>query len=258
MVNNINITIKLKKDGRNKDGSNTWKISENSHPVPFLPDYKRVCHTPTRQIYNRDGTGFASWIDRTYDEAVHWKKNLFKLPSGNAGKAFIKLQADWLRKYNDDSAFKGIALKVYMLLPMILLQKPSPASKSKEHCEALKRRIDYMQKGEFECLLQECRDIQRRIKPKKSQEGISQTFSKLMLQGKVHAALRFLSNESSGGVLDLSDETLKGLREKHPSPAAIKENSLLSGPIKDQRFLNFNINEQKIQENSANLTKGSA
>ena len=75
-----------------------------------------------------------------------------------------------------------------------------------------------------------------------------------MLQGKVQAALRFLSNESSGGILDLSDETLVSLREKHPSPADNKENSVLNSPIIDLRTLNFNINERKIQE-VANLTK---
>ena len=109
---------------------------------------------------------------------------------------------------------------------MILLQKPSPASKSKEHIEALKRRIDSLQKGELESILEECGDIQHRIKPRKMQENVSQTFSKLMFRGKVHAALRFLSNESSGGILHLSDETLASLSEKHPSPADIKENSL--------------------------------
>ena len=121
-----------------------------------------------------------------------------------------------------------------MLIPMILLQKPSPASKSKEHTEALKRRIDSMQEGELESILEE---------------------SKLRFQGKVHAALRFLSNESSGGILDLSDETLASLKKKHPSQEDIKENSLLYGHIKDLRILNFNISEQKIQE-VANLTKG--
>ena len=39
-----------------------------------------------------------------------------------------------------------------------------------------------------------------------------------MLQGKVHAALRFLSEEANGAVLLLSDEVMKALSEKHPSP----------------------------------------
>ena len=61
-----------------------------------------------------------------------------------------------------------------------------------------------------------------------------------MFQGKVHATLRFLSNESNGDIFHLSDETLAS-----------------RGPIKDLRTLNFNISEQIIQE-VANLTKGAA
>ena len=48
-----------------------------------------------------------------------------------------------------------------------------------------------------------------------------------MLQGKTHAALRFLSEENNGGVLPLSDEVLDALREKHPSAATIQPDSLL-------------------------------
>ena len=91
---------------------------------------------------NRDGPTFTGLIDKAYDQVVYWRKNIFKLTSGNAGKAFIKAQTEWMRKYNEDSAFTGIALKVHMLLPMTLLQKPSPVSKSKEHREALKRKIN--------------------------------------------------------------------------------------------------------------------
>ena len=109
----------------------------------------------------------------------------------------------------------------------------------------------------FESISEECRDILHKIKTKKTQQNVSQAFSKLRLQGKVHAALRFLSNESSGGILDLSDETLASLREKHPSPADNKENSLLYSSIIDLRTLNFNINERKIQE-VANLAKEAA
>ena len=174
---------------------------KKSHPTPYLPDSKSVCHTLVRQIYNREGPTFTGLTDKAYDEAVHWRKNIFKLSSGNARKAFIKLQTEWLRKYNNNLVFKGIALKVYMLLPMILLQKPSPASKSKQHTEAPKRRTDSMQKGDLESILEEYRQTQHRIKPMKMQENVSQTFSKLMFQGKVHAALRFLSNESSEGIL---------------------------------------------------------
>ena len=88
MVNNTNIKINLKKNVNEND---TWKITKKSHPTPYSPDYRSVCHTPARHIYNRDGPTFTGLIDKAYDEAVHWRKNIFTLPSGNAGKSFIKL-----------------------------------------------------------------------------------------------------------------------------------------------------------------------
>ena len=87
-----------------------------------------------------------------------------------------------------------------MILPIILLQKPSARSKAKDHSEALLRHIDWFQSGDVERLIAEGREIQHRLKPKKSQQDISKTFSKLMMEGKIHSALRFLSEESQGGI----------------------------------------------------------
>ena len=43
-----------------------------------------------------------------------------------------------------------------------------------------------------------------------------------MLQGKVNAALKFLSSESDQGVLQLSEDVLIDLKAKHPDPSPIK------------------------------------
>ena len=41
-------------------------------------------------------------------------------------------------------------------------------------------------------------------------------FAKLVLEGKVNAAIRLLDDDSSSGVLPLSAEVIKTLRQKHP------------------------------------------
>ena len=89
---------------------------------------------------------------------------MFKLPSGKAGKAFIKLLTEWLMKFNNKDEFMGIALTVYMTLPMILLQKPSSRSKAKDNSMSLLRRIEWFQNGNFDWLLAECCEIQRNLK----------------------------------------------------------------------------------------------
>ena len=60
-----------------------------------------------------------------YDETVVWRKNIFMLPSGAAGKHFVIETTKWIEYWNHDSVdFKDIALKVVMIMPALLLQKP--------------------------------------------------------------------------------------------------------------------------------------
>ena len=127
-----------------------YELNDVEEFIPDLPAYEKIITEPTRSTYGYDGNYFSSLIESFYDEGVFWRKNVFKIPSGKAGKAFIKLQTDWLSKFNTDTNFKGIALKVFMILPIILLQKPSARSKAKDHSEALLRRIDWFQSGDIE------------------------------------------------------------------------------------------------------------
>ncbi len=97
-----------------------------------LPPYKKAEHI-SKDYNGINKIDFFPLISNTYEDIVTWKKNLFKLPSGKCGREFIKLMTDWLQKYNSDSTFQCIAMKVVMILPNILLQKPSATSKSRPH-----------------------------------------------------------------------------------------------------------------------------
>ena len=67
-----------------------------------------------------------------------------------------------------------------------------------------------------------------------------------------------LDKENSSGLLNLSDEVLAKLKEKHPVPAEIVEECLLHGPVDLGPPGIFDlINEQRIFD-SALKTKGSA
>ena len=67
-----------------------------------------------------------------------------------------------------------------------------------------------------------------------------------------------LDKENSSGLLNLSDEVLAQLKEKHPVPAEIEEECLLHGPVELVPPGKFDvINEQRIFD-SALKTKGSA
>ena len=64
---------------------------------------------------------------------------------------------EWLH----DSPLKGIVLKETMIMPSLLLQKPSQKSKSREHLKALKRPMDLWTSGEVQNLPHEGETIQK-------------------------------------------------------------------------------------------------
>ena len=60
-------------------------------------------------------------------------KNLFLVPTGTAGREYVKLMDEWLEHSVKGTPFQGIALKVFFTLPNLMLQKPSLKSKTKDH-----------------------------------------------------------------------------------------------------------------------------
>ena len=67
-------------------------------------------------------------------------------------------------------------------------------------------------------------------KPRRT-EDVSRISAKLIMEGKISAALKFLETETSKGILSLTDDILEELKGKHLHAATIQEDSLLYGPI---------------------------
>ena len=141
-------------------------------------------------------------ITSTYDEVIHWKHNLFQVPSGGTGCSFVKELARLLQGFADGSSLECVCMKAVTLLQILLLQKPNSKSKTKDHVIHLKRRLTIWYDGNIKHLLEEGRCIQRRI-PKghkaTAEQSLARTFSNLMAKGKVKNALRLLDRSHSGG-----------------------------------------------------------
>ena len=73
-------------------------------------------------------------IDNAYNEIITWRENLFKLLSGKAPKLFIKELKTGLEHYNNNIDLQGILLKLFIVLPSLVLQKLFKNSKAKDHC----------------------------------------------------------------------------------------------------------------------------
>ena len=62
---------------------------------------------------------------------MYWRKNIFMRPNGAAGKQFVDEISKLLNIWTNDTPLKNIALKAIHLMPALLLQKLSKASKAK-------------------------------------------------------------------------------------------------------------------------------
>ena len=216
-------------------------------------------------------------IDTAYNDIIHWKRNLFLLPSGAAGKSFIQEITRLLQAFANGSQLESIALKASFVMQILLLQKPSKNSKSKDHISHLKRRLELWKQGDIPLLIQEGRYIQRYLhnRPRPSDDNaIARNFGKMMEQGKVKSALRYLSRNSTGGVLNLDDmipsassgseqvlrSTRDVLQDKHPTGKPPDLSSLLTSSS-ETNILNpilfENLNADTIR-NAAMHTQGSA
>ena len=145
----------------------------------------------------------------------------FKIPSGETGKMFIEELTFWLRQFNSSTIFNSVALKVFMTLPSLMLQKPLRLrSKAKDHADCLRRRLELWRKGDIEFIFKEIKHIQSKLvfsKRPRSQEDRSCIFTKLVMEGKLNAALKFLDEDSGKGVRKLSESFIKELKENIPT-----------------------------------------
>ena len=124
----------------------------------------------------KTGIEFSKEVTDAYGKIVCYRQNLFKVPSGQAGKNFIREFTRLMSAWNSKSALADIAWTCIMTMPALLLQKPSKDSKAKDHITALKRRLELWLLGDIQSLLDESDTIQRRLRssaPVISVEAIS-------------------------------------------------------------------------------------
>ncbi len=158
----------LKLTMRRQTANNCWEIV-NKYTASLTCVQKAVSiDIPTIQIFpNEPGqefwgsmpySEFTKLINDIYNKIVHFKRNIFKTSSGRAVKDFVRELCFWINSY-----LNLIALKAFMILPTILLQKPSPKSKAKDHTNCLTRRPDLLKKVEIYLLMREVNMIKRRF-----------------------------------------------------------------------------------------------
>ena len=226
------------------------------------------------------GELFVYRVNVAYEEIVKWRRNIFLLPSGKAGKALISELARLYQSYADNSPLQGIALKACSVMQSLLLQKPHAKSKTKEHVACLERRMALWMEGNIDKLILEGKCIQKYLitsgKAEIELEKISRGFNRLMLQGKTRQAVRLISSANKGGLLNIDSPipvgenengdiewktTREVLLEKHPHARPPVAETLLTATDIDELCHDPIIFERITGEAiriAANNTQGAA
>ena len=101
-------------------------------------------------------------------------------------------------------------MKALMIMPSLLIQKPSKESKSKNHLKALERRMKLWQSGHLLELLHESLTIQRNLKSVKESKTvapISKESVEEIQKGIGNGALKLLTDNMDHVILPLNDDT---------------------------------------------------
>ena len=203
-----------------------------------------------------------------------WRKNCFKLPLGSTGTKFVAELACLFDSFASASALETVALRAATVMPILLLQKPSVASKSKDHSECLKRRLALWKEGDLKELVREGRTIQHHLlynrKPStlNAEQQLSRTFTRLMLEGKTHAAIQLLSDGGKGGFLSLdsvanksspSEDSVRDvLKKKHPIGQPASSDAVIQGSPPVSHRVVFDSLDADLIRSTALHTSGAA
>ena len=167
--------------------------------------------------------------NEAFEKMRFWRKNIWKAPGGKLGKSLINEQTSLIESWNKKTNLELIAMTLNMIFLPLLLQKSGRNVKAKSVKEIVEQRLRKWNDGKISELVKEAEYLQDHTQnlthnPRNS----AQIFSRLMMQGKVKAALRVVSG-SSGGTAKPSEDVLQKLQQKHPSAAPLDQSALLAG-----------------------------
>uniref|UniRef100_A0A1X7SXG4 Reverse transcriptase domain-containing protein n=1 Tax=Amphimedon queenslandica TaxID=400682 RepID=A0A1X7SXG4_AMPQE len=178
----------------------------------------------------------ARWKTITQLSASH-----YFLPKGQCGRRYIGILCDEI-----DSLLRWSSTSERVLVfSSVILQRDKQVTKRRDVIRSLNRRMDMWRDDKFDLLVQEScrcdRSFTSHRRRKHDKDYIEKVFTRLMLQGKVRAAMRWLTDRSKGSILSPSDKVtmsvngarcettvIDALKSKHPSSHSPHSSTLLT------------------------------
>ena len=177
------------------------------------------------------------WVGRWEVITQHQARH-YSLPGGSVGRKYV----DTLTNEVLQLASGNYPSERLIVFSSLMLQRDRNVKKASDIRQLLERRLALWYDEKFDVLLQEaCKALRNRVRWPKDDSHVDRVFSRLMMQGKIRAAVRWITERSSNGLLAPTDETivtvgdgsttsmsvLDVLKSKHPNPRPPHTFSLL-------------------------------
>ena len=182
------------------------------------------------------GTYNSVWCQR-WSIIIQHQGLLYSLPGCNVGRHYVELLNEEL---------KLLCNGVYpaervLIFSAIVLQHDRSVCKGSDICRLLNRWLSMWKDGSFGVLLQEAERCDKAFRNSYSSntthttDHLVKVFTKLMLQGNIRAAVRWITERARGGGLRASDTThvnhtvmsvIDALKLKHPESQIPPESAL--------------------------------
>jgi len=213
--------------------------------------------TPGESAGLQDNLTVNNLVKSIYDKIVHWRKNLFSVPSGGVGKAFVRELTKQIQLYTNSQGKDGMALYKLFILPALLLQRVNGSCRAKECVKHLERRLSLWQADSYSELLDEGLTLQKNFKTNRRPrlqggDDDARAFGNLMAKGRIHGAIRALSSDGEVGdgkpvlrsddvvtINDTSRSVRDILQEKHPLPQVASFDALLTSEPNKENPIRF-------------------
>ena len=150
-------------------------------------------------------------LDRSCVWCARWLKvvrlygRVYAIPGGAIGKKYVGLLSEEVMHV----AVGNYPSDRLIVFSAVMLQREKSVRKGKDIRRVLERRMDLWKRSEYDLLLQEAIRCDQSLKSLQKQDfdsdHVVKIFTRLMLQGKVNSAVRWLSEKARGGVLNPND-----------------------------------------------------
>ena len=132
--------------------------------------------------------------------------------------------------FNEKNSMQGFSIKAFHLLIAFVLQKPSKESKAKDHLKYLEKRLARWRDGDIDLLYKECCAIQGELSQTfRKSDNKMKSFCNLVLQGRLSAAVKVLSQTDATGVLPPTKHVRAKMALLQPIGQDVNREELLQG-----------------------------